>query len=186
MIEQIWELISIEKSSFTDAFNITLLVALLCNWRSSNLRWMILGILGVRILDHFAYEPVMNFNGSLFYLYVFTIDVLYILVIFQRPRTARWFVEKTRGGLRAFFSKTIKQYSVYRQELSILAILVFSMLVSLASLFEWSIREFTSFHPSFVYYSYYYLKSFILCIFIIALISITIENWINRPKVKAA
>lgn len=124
---------------------------------SPNYRWLLLGLLTIKIIDVSINEWLLQ-QKSFFYIVIMIMDFLIILLISHRAQMAKW-LEKQNIFLVSRLSKDcMGQFGFSTQEMGLVAIYWAYIAISFVTLCEDLIFYYTSFSPSFFYKLYAPLK----------------------------
>ena len=117
-------------------FDFTLMVvSLTClyvSWHNINLRWLLVNILAVELLN-LAFSNYFRQSGEAFFIWAVAVDALFIFLLTFRKYTAYIIAIHKRHALGSLFRKAYFRHALTRNELAVIGVYCLAAAVSIVT-----------------------------------------------------
>ena len=144
-------------------------------FQSPNIRWLIGNIIVLKTVDILTIGIIVQW-GAFYYLAISLYDVVIISMILKRQKTAGYIASLKIPWLSRLARSSAQYYKLTSNEISLIILYLFSIVINLASLAERLIRKYSEFDPMFIYNNYPMAKFVVTVLSVLILCSLAVNG----------
>jgi hypothetical protein len=152
-----------------------LIIAFGVSAQSANIRWLTGTLIVLKTVDVLIIGIIIQW-GSFYYLAISLYDVVIISMILKRQNTANYIAKLKIPWLSQFALGSAQYYKLTSNEISLIILYLFSIVINLASLIERLIRKYSEFDPMFIYNNYPMAKFVVTVLSVLILCSLAVNG----------